>query len=267
MALDEVRDLLVVRDCPQSTSDAVWAYLVMRSRAERASWTVAAVGMALPALTSVAGRLTRRCPADPADLRAEILRGFLDALARVDVSRPRILARLWWAAYRAGYAVVTDALAEKSRSADGFWSQPPHPPWGHPDIVLARAVADGVLTATEADLIGMTRLESVPISQWAADHDSSDWAVYKARRRAELRLAAYLRDGMTDTDPADVMTARVATTVALTRPPQSPLVTAPDSVSGEEPAPTVSKTDPDCGLQICGETPRTTTAPEVRPCA
>jgi hypothetical protein len=275
LPLDEVRDLLLTRQCPETTWDAVWAHLVTRSRTEGATWTVAAVGVALPALTSVAATLTRRCPGDPADLHAEVLRGFLDGLARVDVARPRIMVRLRWAAYRAGYAAVADALAERSRTADGFWSQPPHPPWGHPDIVLARLVAEGVLTATEADLIGMTRLESVPISQWAADHDTSDWAAYKTRRRAEMRLADHLRDGMIDADPADTMADCVATAVVLKRQHHRTAVTTSPSQNVtnkhrhalEKSSRVLSKADPNSGLKGCGEVPRTTTSPEVRPCA
>ena len=59
LPLDEVRDHLLARSCSQSTKDAVWAHLVLCSRAEGATWTVAAVGVALPALTSVAATLAR----------------------------------------------------------------------------------------------------------------------------------------------------------------------------------------------------------------
>jgi hypothetical protein len=34
----------------------------------------------------------------------------------------------------------------------------PHTPWGHPDLVLARAVDEGVLLAEDAELIGETRI-------------------------------------------------------------------------------------------------------------
>jgi hypothetical protein len=263
--LDEVRDLLLTRKCPQTTWDAVWSYLVMRSRAEGAAWTVAAVGVALPALTSVAATLTRHCPGDPADLHAEVLRGFLDELARVDVTRPRIMVRLRWAAYRAGYAAVADALAEKAPSPEGFWSQPPRRPWGHPDIVLAKAVAEGVLTETEAGLIGMTRLEDVPISKWAGEHGVGDWAAYKARKRAELRLAAYLREGLIDSDPTDDLTNRAAAAAAIARP--RPRRSRTVINSGGRSGRSVSKSDPDSGLQGCGDVPRTTTSEEVPPCA
>ena len=39
----------------------------------------------------------------------------------------------------------------------GSRSSPSTTPWGHPNLVLARAVAKGVLTPTEADLIGAPR--------------------------------------------------------------------------------------------------------------
>src|SRR5256885_8385179 len=62
--LDELRDRLLQRYCPRRTRDAVWAHLVRRSRAEGASWTVACVGMALPALASSARWLAARYRGD-----------------------------------------------------------------------------------------------------------------------------------------------------------------------------------------------------------
>jgi hypothetical protein len=239
LPLDEVRDLLLTRRYPQAASDAVWTHLVTRSRSGGGAWTVAAVGVAMPGLTSVVATLSRRCPGDPADVQAEVLRGFLEALARVDVARPRIMLRLRWAAYRAGEAVVTAALEERRARAEGLAPPPLHE--GHPDLVLARAVGDRVLTRTEADLIGSTRLESVSVAQWAAERGVSNWAAYKARRRAELRLAAYLRE---DGEPA-----------------------AAPARADQESAGRVSKADLESGLQESGEFPRTTTSPEVRPCA
>ncbi|MEV4315325.1 hypothetical protein [Actinocrispum sp. NPDC049592] len=189
--------------------------------------------------------LGRRCPGDREDLCAEILRGFLEALCRIDVDRPRIVLRLRWAAYRAGYAVLVDALAAKNHSA-GEYAQPVV--WGHPDFVLARAVAEGILTTTEADLIGTTRLESVRIKRWAVEHGMGDWAAYKARRRAELRLAAWLQEDRIDSDPADALVDRVATVVAIGK------------------AKPVSKGDQQSGLQADDDLPPTT-ASEARPCA
>ena len=277
--LDEVRDRLLARRCPQATRDAVWAHLVLRSRIEGATWTVVAVGVALPALTSVAATLADRFPGDPADVHAEVVRGFLAALSTVDLRRPRIMLRLRWAAYRSGCDALAEALSGPTPVAPGFRSTPPHRPWGHPDLVLARAVADGVLTPTEAALIGATRLEEVPVADWAAQHQTGEWAVYKARKRAELRLAAYLRDGLRDNasagDGTDSLTDQVATSLALTRPaafirdaPRSSLCVAAPAVGGAHKVRgPVSKTDPKSGVKRCGGNPRSARSLEVPQCA
>lgn len=273
--LDEVRDRLLARRCPQATRDAVWVHLVLRSRTEGATWTVAAVGVALPALTSVAAMLSDRFAGDPADVHAEVLRGFLTALSTIDLRPPRIMLRLRWAAYRSGYDALTEALSGPTPVAPGFRSTPPHAPWGHPDLVLARAVADGVLTQTEAALIGATRLDEVPVADWAAQHKLHEWAVYKTRKRAELRLAAYLRDCAIDSDPTDPLTDQVATAVALARPvtptrdmPRSSLsVSIGDVEFAEKVQGGVSKTDAKSGVQGCGTHPRSARPSEVSPCA
>ena len=64
--LNEVRDRLLWRRCPQVTGHAVWAHLVVRSRTEGAIWTVGCVGVALPALTTIAARLSARFAATQA---------------------------------------------------------------------------------------------------------------------------------------------------------------------------------------------------------
>jgi hypothetical protein len=273
--LDEVRDRLLARSCPQSTRDAVWAHLVLRSRTEGATWTVAAVGVALPALTSAAATLSARFAGDPADVHAEVLWGFLTALSTIDLRPPRIMLRLRWAAYRSGYRALSEALAGPMPMAPGFRSAPPHAPWGHPDLVLARAVADGVLTRTEADLIGATRLEDVTVADWAAQNQTGEWAVYKTRRRAELRLLTYLRDCAAEDSQIDPLTDQVAASIALSRPATTSRENQPTSlsVSTEHGRPRqkvrrrVSKADPKSGVQGRGESPLTTGSSEVPRCA
>lgn len=200
--VDEIRDLLLTRTCPPETRDAVWAHLVGLARREGAIWTGAAVGVAMPALTAAAARLSSRSASDRLDVPAEVLRGFLDALIVVDVSRPRIMLRLRWAAYRSGHRALSDDLSRPCPIGTGTRAVARHAPYGHPDLVLARAVACGVLTQMEAELIGATRLEEASVAEWAAGHQAGTWAVYKARKRAELRLAGYLRDEAADHCPA-----------------------------------------------------------------
>ena len=291
LPLDEVRDRLLVRDCPGDTRDAVWAQLVHRSRTQGAAWTVGCVGVALPALTSVAAELTARFAGDPSDVHAEVLAGFLAELASLDPDRPKIMVRLRWAAYRSGHVAVREALDGPTPVAPGFRSSLPAPPWGHPDLVLARAVAEGVLTPTEAEVIGSTRLEDLTIGDWAADHRLDYWTAYRVRERAESRLAAYLRDEATDTDPDNPLTAEVATALTLQAATTSPSASQPQAVNeqrsrsvsgrlrnGATPRPekseqAVFKNGPKSGVQGCGGSTPTAPSPqgapalEVPPCA
>src|SRR5688500_16008570 len=101
LRLDEVRALLWRRAGPQNVRDAVWTHRVRRARTEGAMWTVACAGIALPALLNVASKLTARFADDPSDIHSSVLTGFLAELATIDLSRPRIMVRLRWAAYRA----------------------------------------------------------------------------------------------------------------------------------------------------------------------
>ncbi|MFJ9179392.1 hypothetical protein [Streptomyces sp. NPDC102360] len=200
--LDELRNRLLRRQCPHRTRDAAWAQLVRNSRCRGASWALACTGMALPALARLVARLEARYPGDPYDIQAEVVSGFLKALAAIDVERPHILVRLRWAAYRAGFAALREALDAPTPLPPGFWSAPPTPPWGHPDLVLAKAVRASVLTRTEADLIGSTRLDSDPLTDWADRSGMTASAAYKVRQRAEHRLVAFLRDPDCGTDSA-----------------------------------------------------------------
>jgi hypothetical protein len=101
-----------------------------------------------------------------------------------------------------------------------------------------------------------TRLESVSIAQWAAHRGITQWAVYKARRRAELRLVAYIKATLLDADPLDDLADRVAAGIAFDR-------RLPDNSYGSA----MSKTDADLGLQYRGKVSPVVVSSEVRPCA
>ncbi len=195
LPLSQVRDRLLAGGCPQATRDAVWAHLVTRARTSGGDWTIGAAGVGLPALTAIAARLTSRFAADPSDIHAEIVSGFLAALTTVDVTRPRIMVRLRWAAYRAGHRALIEAMDAPWPAPSTTDCSPMVRPSGHPDLVLARAIGDQVISEVEAELIGATRIEGVSVAEWAAARGVSAWAIYKMRKRAELRLVGYLLDG------------------------------------------------------------------------
>ena len=80
-------------------------------------------------------------------------------------------------------------------------------------MVLARAVAAGVITAAEAELIGATRLEDVSVAGYAQRLGKAPKAVYKARDRAEERLVAAIHRGVLSDEDAAVI-AEATTTLA-----------------------------------------------------
>lgn len=210
--LHELAAILMHPSCSFAASDTVWRLLIDRARTSGPAWVVGAVGVALPGLRAAARRLSRIYTGD---VQAEVLAGFLAALRKVKPAGPRVVQRLCSTALvtaRAALRASEPARADVNVATPG--STPPPAPSGHPDFVLARAVAAGVITTAEADLIGATRLEDVPIADYAQRHGKGYWAVHKARARAEERLVAAIRAGeLSDTD-ADVI-AEATTTVAV----------------------------------------------------
>lgn len=284
--LDELRDRLASKQCPRRTRDDVWAHLVLRSRAHGGKWTVACVGMALPSLAGSARWLAARYRGERADAHAAVLAGFVEALATVDLADPGIVTRLHYAARRAGQAALEESLDAPLPAGSGFRSSMPRPPYGHADLVLARAVGEQVLTPTEADLISATRVGEMPMTEWASAHGAALAAVYKARKRAEARLVNWLRqqtgeadseDPVADAALASLMSSApdvlrdeqpgISRTVSGRRPNGRPAVSKKSSRS-------VSKNGPKSRLLGCGENPPNSphsadTAPnsEVRRCA
>jgi predicted DNA-binding protein (UPF0251 family) len=201
--LDEVRAMLLDGDMPMSAVDLIWRHLVTRSREEGDAWTVACVGMALPALFAITLKWAARFADDPHDLHAEVLTGFLSELATVDLTQPWVLVRLLWGAKRAGHLFLREALDRPMPYDEDFHSSEPAPPWGHPDFVLARAVAEGAITRAEAELIGSTRLEDYPLTAAAAEIGVNITTLQEARDAAEQRVVEWLSEQAPHDDPSD----------------------------------------------------------------
>lgn len=210
--LGELSSVLMHPSTSFAARDAAWRLLVGRARTAGPAWVVGAVGVALPGLRMAASRLAR--VSGGGDAQAELLAGFVDALGRVDLDAPRVCPRLCNAAYIAARAAlrVTEAAAA-GEPAGGSGSAVPPRPWGHQDLVLARAVSLQVITAEEAGLIGVTRLEETTVSEYADAAGESTWAVYKRRARAEARLVAAIRDGRLSDLDSDVIAEATLTTV------------------------------------------------------
>ncbi|TDD92946.1 hypothetical protein E1293_00285 [Actinomadura darangshiensis] len=168
------------------------------------------MGVALPGLKAVVRDRLRRLNNKPGGgtsrVAADLLPQFHETLHQVDLEEPWISQRLVARsaktverAYRARMQVIPVdpcTLAETTPAAS---------PDGHVDLLLDSAVRQGVITADEAEIIIMTRLEGMAPGTLAERLGTNYQAFMKRRRRDEMRLVAALRDGDLRDDFASLM--------------------------------------------------------------
>ncbi|WP_327587002.1 hypothetical protein OHA25_08320 [Nonomuraea sp. NBC_00507] len=208
--LTELRNLLSSREVSNATRDVVWRHLVTRARHEGAQWLVGAVGVAVPALRAVSGRICRGYVAgDSTDIDTEVLARFIEALRTIDVDLPNILPRMRDAAKRAGQRARELAESDASRSFPLHESAEPPTPYGHPDLVLADAVAKGVVSDLDAELIALTRLEKRTLAEAAALLGLSTEGAKKRRQRAEPLLIDAVLAGEVESALSLTITSRL----------------------------------------------------------
>lgn len=195
LPLDELRTVLLAAGTSHQVRDVVWRELVIRARRDGPAWRVAAVGMAMPGLRRQAGLLAAGWRGDTHDLDAELLVGFMERLATVDLGEPRICGRLIDAGVRAARKIrdaESDTMLVRSSVPGPLL---PIRPWDHPDLVLARAVATAVIDREEARLIAVTRLEDGTLARVAVELGITAQTASAWRARAEQRLQRAIGDG------------------------------------------------------------------------
>ncbi|WP_328366669.1 hypothetical protein [Micromonospora zamorensis] len=203
IALTELSAILMHPACGTAAQDAAWRSLIIRARAGGEAWVVGAVGVALPGLRHRAHLLSKL---SSGDLHAALVEAFLKALNSVDIDQPGIVNALLNAAFSGARAALRGqepAASGEANFAPG--SALPPTPYGHPDLVLARAVRLGVITVAEADLIGGTFLEDTSLASYAERTGLPRWGVYKRRSAAVERLVAAIRSGVLSDPTADVI--------------------------------------------------------------
>jgi hypothetical protein len=207
IALSELASILMHPSCGYTTSDRVWRLLIEQARTAGPAWVVGAAGVALPGLRQAAYRLRHYS----GDVQAELLTAFVAALRTVKPGGAKVAQRLLSATFTAARAALH---AEEPTRTTTLVPAPVTAAAGHPDVVLARAVAAGVITTAEAELIGATRLEGVAVADYAERAGRTYWAVVKERSRAEERLVAAVRDGaLSDQDAAVIAEATMTLAV------------------------------------------------------
>jgi hypothetical protein len=196
--LDQLRTLLLDPATCDAARDACWHLLVEHARRWGPAWVVATVGMALPALRRMAGQLCAGHTHHADDIEAELLAGFLDGLRHADLSGPAPYVRLCWKGWRqARQARGGDIPAEIPELPEPAGNTPARP-YGHPDLILTRAVKLKYLSGEQAELISATRLGYELIDDIAARQGVAASVLRMRRRRGELAVAAALQAGRLD---------------------------------------------------------------------
>ena len=195
MPLQDLKRFLLHRGTPPPVRDVVWREVATRARRDGPGWVVAAVGLAMPGLRSLAGRLAAGYRGDTDDIDAEILATFVTRLREVDLEQPKVVQRLLWAAQRAGRRIRYADTHTDTLDVEPVGPRAPLRPWDHPDLVLARAVLAAVIDADEANIIAATRLEGIPVQTLATRWGISPQLASQWRKSAERRLAQAIRAG------------------------------------------------------------------------
>ncbi|NBE85456.1 RNA polymerase sigma factor [Micromonospora rubida] len=200
LPLPALRDWLLRHPRAYTARDEVWRELIRRARLDGPHWLVAAVGMALPALRQYAARLCEGYAGDPADVDAEILTGFLTALRdRADLTRPAPYAGLCRAAWRAGRDLrlqQREYLPVEDIEHVAAGPRTPRVPYGHPDLLVRRAVTLGILDPEDEQAYIDVRLGHRAIEPIAAINGVSVDALRMRLSRIDSRIAEALTDGL-----------------------------------------------------------------------
>ncbi|WP_338767922.1 hypothetical protein V7968_02555 [Nocardia vulneris] len=198
---DGLRERLRDSTAPISEIDVIWVWLIERSRAHGQDATLVCACLAEPMLARTVSTFATPDSTRRHDIESEVLTGFIGHLEHIELARPWILERLRWAAYRAAAAAhrqesVAASVADIGHDLDPIGEQAlamVSPP-GHPETVLAQAVAARVITEAAAELIAVSRWERRTLTSLAAEREQSVVALRKRRRRAEHALRAWLTE-------------------------------------------------------------------------
>ncbi|WP_250008799.1 hypothetical protein [Actinoplanes sp. M2I2] len=199
LPLPQLRTWLLKHPTSYAARDAVWAELIRRARLDGPAWVIAATAMALPALRRYAGHLHTGWAGDAYDLDAEILTGFLAALRdHVDLSRPAPYASLCRAAWRAGHELQQRDGAEAipvDNLEHVIGPRTPRHPWGHPDLLIRRAVELGIIDPDDEQPYIELRLGRRAIEPLAARLSLEVDALRRRIERIDTRIAEAVSQG------------------------------------------------------------------------
>jgi hypothetical protein len=199
MDLEQICRILSDKDTDPVVRNIVWGAVVRKSRRRESGWVLAAAGLAYPSLVHKSQMLATGFDGDTVEDQADLIEAFITAIRAVNVEDPTIRdmgAVASWAAFTAVRRARRHEAASPVCAPLSDESSALAPEVGHPDIVLARAVRLGVITADEAEYIGRSYLEETPIDEILAWAGLSRATFFRYRAYAETRLVKAIRDGL-----------------------------------------------------------------------
>lgn len=191
--LDELGGILLHPSTPYSARDRAVRMLFERSRQLGGAWTVGLAGVVLPGMRRALVPMARAWPEHADDLEADALAGLVEAIGSFDPAPEPVVGRLLWRITSHARRRLAKEMAAAGRHVPTMGSTEPRQPWGHPDFVLGAAARAEVVSADDAELIGETRLGGVSLHDYAAERGERDGTLRMRRRRAEHRLAGWVR--------------------------------------------------------------------------
>lgn len=164
ITLSEARRIVCDPGAADGLRDAIWASLIQRVQEDPQRWEVIALWTMLPRLRGIAGRLSR-WHVDPADIRSDVVVGFLEAVRAVGPAQPHLGKRLWWRTYghalqacrRATRELATEDI-ERVANRRRLQSTVPGPDAGPIHHDQDRAVVEGVRLGSLAGRLGLRRV-------------------------------------------------------------------------------------------------------------
>ncbi|MFF3566837.1 hypothetical protein ACFYXQ_03550 [Nocardia jiangxiensis] len=236
----ELRELLLDPTLRIEAVDAIWRWLIERSRSHGPDATLACASLATPMLARIADRFAAPHSTHRHDIESEVLTGLLAQLQRIELDRPLLWLRLRWSVLTAGWLWAQERAVHMPVDDPENWGDPAQMAAreGHPELVLADAVAHGVITAEAAELITITRLDRRSLTSLAAERGQTrtHWQLRKQRQRAEHKLTAWLADRTQDAAHTSATEAR-----AVNACPPNPTTAAGRSAHTQRPPAATTK--------------------------
>jgi len=202
----DLRTELFMRSGDGESTDPPWEGVVRRTRTrteDARTWRLIALGLALHGLNHIEGRYRSQKLIERRDISADLAEGFLSALPRLNLDRPRVEARLLEAARR---QLKRGRSSRYREIAIEFGWRPGSDPGPLGWAFALRQISDEVAAAGRPldpvglELITRTLLLGQPLDDAAHALGLGVEAAYKRRERAEERIAAAYR--ITERRPA-----------------------------------------------------------------